>query len=98
MNVKKIYVATREKSGQLSVMIEYEEKVESARQWQHPWVWMLKMGVSSLKWKRRIVVGATALFLLVRVLLVRTISYTRGTSKMMKQQSHSQNVTGMRVC
>jgi len=47
MNVKKIYVATREKSGQLSVMIEYEEKVESARQWQHPsnvWVWMLKGG------------------------------------------------------
>ena len=47
-----------------------------------------KRGVSSLKWKRRLMVGATdaALFSLSQVLLVGTISYTRGTSAMVKQE------------
>ena len=42
-------------------------------------------------------VGATALFSLSQVLLVGTISYTRGTSAMVKQQSESQNRARRRV-
>ena len=60
---------------------------------------MLKRGSVAkwkLNWKMRLVGGTTALPS-VRVLLVRTISYTRGTSKMVKQQSQSQNRAGRRV-